>query len=112
MEKQNGSSRRVKLMVGALIAGFALASLLYRIDRGTTPGCNLLGGSAWVVVQVLRPVLAAEWHALPSYLSENSGYLSLLPQIVSSLLPLLCVVEAQPGPERSVCNSEYDDFSL
>lgn len=93
MEKQNGNSRRVKLMVGALIAGFALASLLYRIDGGPTQGCKLFGGSAWVVVEVLRPVLAAGWHALPSYLSENSRYLPLLPQIVSSLWPLLCVVE-------------------
>lgn len=85
METQNGNFRRVKLMVGALLAGFALASLLYRIDGGTIWGCNLLGGSAWVVVEVLRPVLAAGWHALSSYLSENSRYLSLLPHIVSSL---------------------------
>jgi hypothetical protein len=85
--------RNCKPNVGVGIVGFVLATLFCKLDGATAQGCNLLDKTAWVALEVLRPVvLLADWQAVSAYLCEDSRFLQHLLQIVASIWPLLCVM--------------------
>ncbi len=91
MKRQYTDSWNCKRIAGVTVVGFALANLFWNLDGGAQ-GCNLLEKTAWVAVDVLRPVILAGWQCVPAYLYENSGCLQHLFQIVASIRPLLCVI--------------------
>ncbi len=88
MKVQNISSRNWERIVAAAIVGIALATLFCKVD-GAAHGWNLFDGTAWEVLEALRPVILAGWQCVPAYLSENARCLHHLPQIVASIWPLL-----------------------
>ena len=92
MERQFTYSGRLKGIAVVAIVGFAVAALFYKLHSGAGHECDLLKGAAWVVLRILRPVLLFGWQTVQAYLSENSGYLQQLPQIVASFGSLLCGV--------------------
>jgi hypothetical protein len=85
-------SRNCKPIVGVAIVGFVLAILFCKLDGAAAQGCNLLDKTAWVALDVLRPVILAGWQAVSVYLCEDSRFLQHLLQIVASIWPLLCVM--------------------
>ena len=91
MKGQNTYSGNVKQIVGVAFAGFALASLVCKLN-GTAQEWSCLDEATRVVLEVLRPVILAGWQCVPAYLSENARCLHHLPQIVASLWPLLGVL--------------------
>ena len=91
MNGQYTSSRNWERIVGAAIVGVALATLFCKAD-GAVHGWNLFDGTAWVVLEVLRPVILAGWQCVSAYLCENARCLHPLPQFVASIWPLLCVL--------------------
>jgi len=74
------------------IVGLAVVALSYKLDGGAAQGCDLLKGAAWVALRILRPVILFGWQTVQAYLSENSGCLQHMPQIVASVGSLLCFV--------------------
>ena len=92
MERQNTHSGSLKRIAVVGIVGFAVAALFYKLDGGAGQGCDLLKGAAWLALRILRPVLLFGWQAVRADLSENSGCLQHLPQIVASFGSLLCGV--------------------
>ncbi len=91
MNGQLTSSRNWERIVGAAIVGVALATLFCKAD-GAAHGWNPFDGTAWVVLEVLRPVILAGWQCVPTYFAENARCLQHLPQIVASIWPLLGVI--------------------
>jgi uncharacterized MAPEG superfamily protein len=92
MERQFTYSGRLKWVAVVAIVGFAAAALFYKLDGGAAQECDLLKGAAWVVLRILRPVLLFGWQTVQAYLTDNSGCLQRLPQIVASVGSLLCGV--------------------
>jgi hypothetical protein len=92
MERQFTYSGKLKWVAVAAMVGFGAAALFYKLDGGGAHGCDLLEGAAWVALRVLRPILLFGWQTVQAYLTENSGYLQHLPQIVASIGALLCGV--------------------
>ncbi len=92
MTEPNKYFRNCNLIVEIAAVGFALATLSYKLDGAAAQGCNLLDKTAWVALDVLRPVILGGWQAVPAYLCEDSSFLQHLLQIVASIWPLLCVV--------------------
>lgn len=93
MTGQYTFSRNRKAIVGVAIAGFVLATLFCKLDAATAQRCNLFDKTAWVALEVLRPViLLGDWQAVSAYLCQDSRSLQLLLQIVASIGPLLCVM--------------------
>ncbi len=92
MKGQYTYSRNSKRIAGGAVVGFALATLFCELDGVVAQGSNLLGDTAWVALEVLRPVILAGWQSMPAHLGENSGCLQRLFQVVASLWPLLCVL--------------------
>jgi len=92
MERQNKYSGNLKRVAVVAIVGFAVGALFYKLDGGAGYGCDLLKGAAWVVLRILRPVILFGWQTVQAYLTDNSGCLQHLPQIVASLGSLLCGV--------------------
>src|SRR6266702_412188 len=91
MKGQSTYSRNWKRIAGGAVVAFVLTNLFWNLDGGAQ-GCNLLEKTAWVAVDVLRPVILAGWQSMPACLGENSGCLQHLFQVVASLWPLLCVL--------------------
>jgi hypothetical protein len=89
MEREFTYSGKLKRIVIVAIVGFAAAALFYKLDGGAVQGCDLLKGAAWVMLRVLRPVLLFGWQTVQAYVSDNSGCLQHLPQIVASVGSLL-----------------------
>jgi hypothetical protein len=89
MERQNAFSGSLKRIAILAIVGFAVAALFYKLDGGPAQGCDLLNGAGWVVLRILRPVLVFGWQTVQAYVSDNSGCLRHLPQIVASFGSLL-----------------------
>lgn len=89
MDKQNTNSGNLKRMALVAVVGFAAAALFYKLDGGANQGCDMLNGTPWVVVRILRPVLPFGWRTVHAYLADNSGCLQHLTQIVASVGPLL-----------------------
>ena len=85
-------SRNVKPIVGVAIAGFVLATEFCKLGGAAAQGCNLLDKTAWVALEVLRPVILAAWQSVPACLCGDSRFLQHLLQIVASIWPLLCVI--------------------
>jgi hypothetical protein len=85
-------SRNRKVLVRLAIFGIAVAILVISLDRAAAHGCHLLKETAWVVVEILRPLLLAGWHGVSTCLRENSRVLQNLLQIVASNWPLLGVM--------------------
>src|SRR5207245_2183278 len=59
MTEPNKYFRNCNLIVEIAAVGFALATLFYKLDGATAQGCNLLDKTAWVALDVLRPVILA-----------------------------------------------------
>ena len=91
MTEPNKYFRNCNLIVEIAAVGFALATLSYKLDGAAAQGCNLLDKTAWVALDVLRPVILAGWQAVSAYLCEDSSFLQHLLQIVASIWPL-CVM--------------------
>jgi len=91
MTEPNKYFRNCNLIVEIAAVGFALATLSYKLDGAAAQGCNLLDKTAWVALDVLRPVILAGWQAVSAYLFEDSSFLQPLLQIVASIWPL-CVM--------------------
>jgi hypothetical protein len=95
MTGQYTYSRNGKPIVGVAVVGFVLATLFCKLDGATAQGCNLLDKTAWVALEVLRPVIMlADWQAVSACLCEGSRILQHLLQIGASIWPLLCVMAA------------------
>ena len=94
MTGQYTYSRNFKPIVGVAIVGFVLATEFCKLGGAPAQGCNLLDKTAWVALEVLRPVILAGWQAVSAYLCEDSSFLQPLLQIVASIWPLLCVIAA------------------
>ncbi|HEV1995525.1 MAG TPA: hypothetical protein VGR03_14435 [Candidatus Acidoferrum sp.] len=93
MTGQSIYSRNRKPIVGVAIVGFAFVTLLCKLDGSTAKGCNLLVKTAWMALEVLRPVIMlADWQAALASLCEDSGFLQHLLQIGESIWPLLCAM--------------------
>jgi len=92
MTGQYTFSRNCKAIVGVAIAGFVLATLFCKLDAATAQGCNLFDKTAWVAIEVLRPVILSGWQSVPACLCGDSRLLEHLLQIVASIWPLLCVI--------------------
>jgi hypothetical protein len=92
MERQNTYAKKLKRIAVMGIVGLAVAALFYKVDGGAGQGCDVLKGAAWLALRILRPVLLFSWRTVQVYLSENSGCLQHLPQIVASFGSLLCGV--------------------
>jgi hypothetical protein len=92
MNRQYTYYKGLKRVVVVLVVGFTLAALFYRLDGEAGRGCNLLNGAAWLVLQMLRPVLLAGWQSVQSYIFDNSRLLQNLPDLVGSIEPLLCTI--------------------
>jgi len=91
MTEPNKYFRNCNLIVEIAAVGFVLATLSYKLDGAAAQGCNLLDKTAWVALDVLRPVILAGWQAVSAYLCEDSSFLQPLLQIVASIWPL-CVM--------------------
>ncbi len=89
MKGQSIYSGNLKRIAVVAVVGFAAAALFYKLDGGPAQGGDLLKGAAWVVLRVLRPVLLFGWQTVQAYVSDNSGCLRHLPQIVASVGSLL-----------------------
>jgi hypothetical protein len=92
MERQFTYSGKLKGIAVVAIVGFAVAALFYKLNGGAGHECNLLKGAAWVMLRILRPVILFGWQTVQAYLTDNSGCLQHLPQIVASIGSLLCGV--------------------
>ncbi len=92
MERQFTYSGSLKRIAVVAIVGFAVAALFYKLYGGAGQGCDLLEGATWVVLRILRPVILLGWQTVQAYLTDNSGCLQHLPQIVASVGSLLCGV--------------------
>ena len=92
MTEPNKYFRNCNLIMEITAVGFALATLSYKLDGAAAQGCNLLDKTAWVALDVLRPVILGGWQAVPAYLCEDSRFLQHSLQIVASIWPLLCVI--------------------
>jgi hypothetical protein len=92
MGRQNIHSGKLKGIAVVAIVGFAVAALFYKLNGGAGHECNLLKGAAWVMLRILRPVILFGWQTVQAYLTDNSGCLQHLPQIVASVGSLLCGV--------------------
>ena len=84
MTRQFIYSGNLKRIAVVAIVGFAAAALFYKLDAEAAQGCGLLKGAAWVVLRILRPVLLFGWQTVQAYVTDNSGCLRHLPQIVAS----------------------------
>ena len=89
MERQSTHFGNLKRIAIVAIVGFATAALFYKLDGGAAQGCDVLRGAAWIVLRILRPVLLLGWQTVQAYVSDNSGCLQQLPQIVASVGSLL-----------------------
>ena len=85
-------SRNFKPVVGVAIAGFVLATGFCKLGGVVGQGCNLFDKTAWVAIEVLRPVILSGWQSVPACLCGDSRLLQHLLQIVGSIWPLLCVM--------------------
>jgi hypothetical protein len=93
MTEPNKYFTNCNLIVEVATVGFALATLSYKLDGASKLGCNLLGKTAWVALELLRPVIMlADWQAVSAYLCEDSRFLQHLLQIGASIWPLFCVL--------------------
>ena len=92
MTEPNKYFRNCNRIVEVAAVGFALATLSYKLQGAAAQGCNLLDKTAWVALDVLRPVIVAGWQAVSAYPSEDSRFLQHLLQIVAHMWPLLCVL--------------------
>jgi hypothetical protein len=91
MERRNKDFRTAKRAAVALIAGFA-AVLFYKLDGELVQVCGLLHIAGWAVLQVVQPLIVGGWAAVQAHVTDNSGCLQHLPQIVATLGSLLCGV--------------------
>jgi len=89
MERRNNNLRTAK-RVALVLAGFAAGALFYKLDGQLAQGCGLLRGTGWVVLELLRPVVAAGLASVQAYVPDNSALLQHLPQIAATLGSLLC----------------------
>jgi hypothetical protein len=92
MERQFTYSGKLKGIAVVAIVGFAVAALFYKLNGGAGQECDLIKGAAWVMLRILRPVILFGWQTVQAYLTDNSGCLQHLPQIVASVGSLLCGV--------------------
>jgi hypothetical protein len=92
MERQNTYSGKLKRIALVAIVGLVAAALFYKLNSGAAGECDLLKGVAWVVLRLLRPVILFGWQTVQAYLTDSSGCLQHLPQIVASIGSLLCGV--------------------
>lgn len=89
MERQSTHFGKLKRIALVAIVGFATAALFYKLDGGAAQDCDVLKGAGWIVLRILRPVLLFGWQTVQAYVSDNSGCLEHLPQIVASVGSLL-----------------------
>jgi hypothetical protein len=83
----------VYLTVAAILGRFAVAACFHRFSGTAPQGCDIFGNTAWAVFALLRPlVLHADWPVIAAYLSDNSGFMLHLMQILSSLCSLVCLI--------------------
>ena len=92
MNGQHKYFRSNKPIVGVAIIGFALATSFCKLDGATVQGCSLFNRAAWVVLEVLRPVILSAWQSVPACLCDDSRILQYVLQIAASIWPLLCVI--------------------
>ena len=92
MKVQDKYSRNWRRIVGAGIAGVAMAVLLCSAHAVGEQGCRVHYETAWVAAEVLRHVVHACWQLVPAYLYEDSRCCQHLLQIVASVWPVLCVI--------------------
>jgi hypothetical protein len=92
MERQYTDPRKMKLIVGPAIVGFAVATLFYSLDSAGAERCELFKGAAWIMFDLLPVVILAGWHCAQDYLSENLRVLRHMPQVLAYIWPLLCGV--------------------
>jgi hypothetical protein len=86
------NTRNRNSVAKAAIAGFALATLFSMLHGVTVQECQLFHNVAWVVLEVLRPLISAVWQSAPEHLCAGSNLLQHLLQIVASIRPLLWVI--------------------
>ena len=91
MTGQYTHTRNSKPIVGVAIIGFVLATGFCNFGAAAQ-GCNLLDKTAWVALEVLRPVILSGWQSVPACLCGDSRLLQHVLQIVTSIWPLLCVI--------------------
>ncbi|PYU10490.1 MAG: hypothetical protein DMG29_17400 [Acidobacteria bacterium] len=103
MTEPNKYFRNCNLIVEIAAVGFALATLSYKLDGAAAQGCNLLDKTAWVALDVLRPVILGGWQAVPAYLCEDSSFLQHLLQIVASIWPCFASWLARNSRETCLC---------
>jgi len=78
------------------IVGLVL-SILFRIFNRMIPqSCNLLDQTAWIALQILRPIAAGNLHAVVAHLFPGSCVLQHLPDLGTSILALLCLIIGWP----------------
>jgi hypothetical protein len=77
--------------VETAIVAFVLVTLSYEVHETAGQGC-LFEKTAWVALEVLRPLILAAWQSMPAYLCEGAGILQHVVQIVASIGPRLGVV--------------------
>ena len=92
MERRNTDLGTVKRVAAVLIVGFAVAALFYKLDGKIGQGCGLLHTAGWLVLQVLRPLIASSLASVQAYVPDNSECLQHLPQIVASVASMVCGV--------------------
>ncbi|MGH9685168.1 MAG: hypothetical protein ACRD4S_16340 [Candidatus Acidiferrales bacterium] len=92
MTGQSTYSRNCKLIAGAVIVGFVVAALLCEFNA-PAQARNLLEGTAWAVLEVLRSIIMlADWRAMPGSLCEDSRFWQHLVQIGVAVWPLLYAI--------------------
>jgi hypothetical protein len=91
MKTRNIYSKDLRLIVLVAVLGIGLATLFFQLDREAAQGCSLLEGTAWIAVDLLRPVVLTVVRCwVPAYLSD-SWCLQHLLQLVASIWPVLFV---------------------
>jgi len=92
MTGQYTRTKNSKPIVGVAIIGFVLATGFCMLGGVGAQGCNLFNKTAWVALEVLRPVILSGWQSVPACLCGDSRLLQHVLQIVTSIWPLLCVI--------------------
>jgi hypothetical protein len=93
MTVQYTSNRKWKPIAGVAVVGSALAILSFRLDGAAVGGCILIDKTAWVALEVFRPIiLLAGWQGVPAYICEDLRFLQHLLSVGSAIWALLCVL--------------------
>lgn len=93
MKGRHKHFRNHKTVLTAIVLAFVVVILFCKLEDVNAQACILPDKTAWVPLQVLRPVIQlTARQTLPVYLYEDSRLLQNLLQIGASAQSLLCVV--------------------